>query len=363
MKRIFCATAAFLISLAAQAAPEGWEQIKTGGDTLCARGAEYSFLYHAGDPAKVLVSFGQGGACWDAGSCAGSLLYKDTVQSNFDDVAGKSGVYDLNNPKNPYYGWTQVMIPYCTADVHLGNGDATYTRGGRSFVIHHRGAINAKAVIAWVQAQHAQVQDLVVSGCSAGSYGSIVWTPRFAEIYKTARISQYGDSGAGVADHLFFPQWNIQASLPNWIPGLDPATVDWEKLSIVDVYKNTANYYPLLQFSQFNHSRDTVQKFFYSMLGGRMGTWSPQMFKIMDDTSAGAANFKYFVSEGSEHCSMIRSRMYTEKEDGVVLADWLRQASLGQPLDNVKCQNCSRAAEEETDTPELPEEIRNGKGF
>lgn len=366
MRWILLVQVIFAFASTAQAVPKGWEQIKPGGETRCARGAEYSFLYHAGDPQKVLVSFGQGGACWDAASCGGSLLYKDTVDSNFEDVAGRGGVYDLDNPSNPYHGWTQVVIPYCTADVHLGNGDAVYERGGRSFTIHHRGAINVKSVFSWMQAKHIEVQNLVVSGCSAGSYGSIVWTPMFAEHYKTARISQYGDSGAGVANHLFFPQWKIEESLPRWVPGMDPAAIDWNKLTIVDVYRNTASYYPQIHFSQFNHSRDTIQKFFYSMLGGSMGTWSRQMFQIMDDTTAAAPNnFRYFVAQGSEHCSMVRSRMYTEREDGVVLADWMRKMSLGEPVDNVKCKNCSRLVEEGEDdvSPQIPPELITGQAF
>jgi hypothetical protein len=378
MRWILFAKIVFMFSFAAQAAPtkpavrlaastpEGWQQIKTGGETMCARGAEYSFLYRPGDPQKVLVSFGQGGACWDATSCGGNLLFKDTVDSTVEDVAGKGGVYDVENPQNPYYGWTQIVIPYCTADVHLGTGDATYSKGGRSFTIHHRGGINTKAVIAWMQSQYTQVQDLVVSGCSAGSYGSIIWTPTFAEAYKSARVSQYGDSGAGVMDRLFFPQWKIEGSLAKWVPGMDPATIDWDKLTIVDVYRNTANYYSHLQFSEFNHSRDTIQKFFYNMLGGKFGTWTPQMFKIMDDTVAAATNFNYFVADGSEHCSMVNPRMYTESEDGVILADWLRKASLGERLDNVKCTSCSRMAEEEGDThgpQKIPEEILSGENF
>jgi hypothetical protein len=321
--------------------PPGWQSIKTGGNTMCARGAEYSFLYHEGDPNKVVVSFGQGGACWDASSCSSSILFKDTVEATTNDVTGAEGVYNLANPQNPYYGWTQVVIPYCTADVHLGNGDAQYTKDGKTFTIHHHGAINTKAVFAWLQSHYRMVNELAVAGCSAGSYGSIVWAPLLAETYRGAHITQYGDSGAGVTDHLFFPQWHIQDSLAKWIPGLDPARIDWKLLTIVDVYKSTANYYPGIHFSQFNHSRDPVQTLFYSLLGGKGGSWTPQMFKIMADTSAASANFNFFVAEGMKHCSMVRDRLYTEAEDGMILADWLRRATKGESVPNIQCKDCN----------------------
>jgi hypothetical protein len=338
----------FLVASTAFSAPNGWQSIKTGGNTLCARGAEYSFLYHQGDPNKVVISFGQGGACWDANTCSSKVLFKDTVEFNTGDVEGAQGVYNLANPRNPYYGWTQVMIPYCTADVHLGNADAQYTKDGKTFTIHHRGAVNTKAVLSWLHNRYPTVQELSVAGCSAGSYGSIVWSPLLAEVYKSARMSQYGDSGAGVMPRLFFPQWKVQDSLPYWIPGLDPRRIDWNKLTIVDVYKSAANYYPQIHFSQFNHSRDPIQQLFYSLFGGKPGTWTPQMFRIMDATAAAAPNFNFFVAEGMKHCSMVRDRMYTEQQDGVVLADWLRHSTRGEAVGNVNCRNCSRLANQDT---------------
>ena len=54
---------------------------------------------------------------------------------------------------------------YCTGDVHLGDRDAPYTVSNdqgekRQFTIHHRGQVNAMAVLKWVQANFVAARDL-----------------------------------------------------------------------------------------------------------------------------------------------------------------------------------------------------------
>ncbi|WP_413288084.1 pectin acetylesterase-family hydrolase [Bdellovibrio sp. HCB337] len=326
----------------AQAVPAGWQQIKPGGDTLCARGGEFSFLVRKGDPKKILVSFAGGGACWDDLTCDTDKIYTDTAEKTFKQVEKQGGIYSWNNNGNPYKGWTHVFVPYCTGDVHVGSADTEYNRPDNTkFKIYHRGGINAKAVIKWL-ADNYQVPDEVnVDGCSAGSYASILWTPAIAEKYPQARIAQFGDSGAGVADSLFFPQWRLDQSLPNWIPALNPAVIDWEKLTIVDIYKSIANHYPKAQFAQFNHHQDRVQILYYAAMGGAAMDWTPRMFKNMEDTGSLAPNFKYFVAPGKTHCSINNSSFYTTTTDGTSLSSWLWQKVQGQDVENVKCKECS----------------------
>lgn len=321
-------------------APAGWEEIAPGGDTLCGRGEPFSFLVHRGDPNKIALQFGGGGACWNTMTCDNDTVFHSDVNYSFQQIADHQGAFDLDNDKNPYKGWTQIFIPYCTGDLHLGNADKTYTRMDDStFVIHHRGAVNARAVLDWMKANIQSPQQMTVAGCSAGSYGSVVWTPHLAELYKTTQLVQLGDSGAGVSDQLFFPEWNMAGAIAPWIPGFDPKTVQWDKLTIVDVYKNTAGYYPQIQFSEFNHSNDRIQSLFYVALGGNYFDWSSEMFKIMKNQSS-IPNFHYYVAQGGGHCLMHKSDLYNTESDGVQLQDWMSQFLTRAPLTNVTCKEC-----------------------
>ncbi|MBS1970660.1 MAG: hypothetical protein JSU04_10150 [Bdellovibrionales bacterium] len=341
MRSIFALVAVLFAFQFAHALPSGWQEIAPGGDTLCARGAPYKFLVHTGDPQKILVSFAGGGACWDDFTCARNQIYTDTVERTYGPINSQEGIYDMTNANNPYKDWTHIFVPYCTGDVHLGSADTNYKDGnGNTFVIHHRGGNNARAVLMWMAQNYPTATDINVDGCSAGSYGSIVWTPKIAETYKTAKILQFGDSGAGVAKSLFFPQWGINANLPAWVPGLDPAVINWQTISLVDVYKHIASFYPNANFSQFNHDQDRIQTMFYAATGGPGVDWSQRMFQSMDNISVGTANFRYFVAPGKQHCSITKSEFYTTRSDGNLLSDWLGNAVSGQDSQNVKCSEC-----------------------
>lgn len=342
MARILTFVMTVLAAAVAQAIPPGWQQIKPGGDSLCARGGEFSFLVRQGDPQKILVSFAGGGACWDDLTCDGDKVFTDTAEETFGQVEKQAGIYNFKNTRNPYKTWTHVFIPYCTGDVHVGSADTVYTRlDGTTFKIHHRGGKNVKAVLRWMEDHYQSASEINVDGCSAGSYGSIVWAPHIAEKYPLARITQFGDSGAGVAESLFFPQWRLDLSLPSWVPGLNPAMIDWEKLNIVDIYKAIANYYPQAQFSQINHHQDRIQILYYAAMTGNGLDWTSRMFKNMKETDSLTTNFKYFIAPGKDHCSINHARFYTTTVDGVSLNSWLSRKVQGQDVENVKCKECT----------------------
>jgi len=334
-----------LFASISQALPDGWQQIKPGGDTLCARGTEYSFLVHPGNPQKIVIDFAGGGACWSPMTCDSEQMFTDTVRESFSKIEEQAGIYDHNNPNNPYQGWTHIYVPYCTGDLHLGSRDTIYQRfNNEIFTIHHRGALNVKAVMTWMRANYAQASEISVAGCSAGAYASVIWTAYVAEAYKSAKIFQFGDSGAGVSDQLFFPQWGMEAAIPSWISNLNPNRVDWSHLSLSDVYRGVADYYPQIQLSQLNTEKDRVQSFLYVVLGGQASEWKGRMLKNMEST-AGARNFHYYVAAGKEHCSAGKNLFYSTQSDGVPLRQWLSNAIRGINFENVKCLECSAGVE------------------
>ena len=63
----------------------------------------------------------------------------------------------------------------------------------------HRGGVNAKAAISWLYSQLPNPDIVFVTGCSAGAYGSLVWSAHLAAMYPAStRIVQMADSGVGV---------------------------------------------------------------------------------------------------------------------------------------------------------------------
>ncbi|MBP9707042.1 MAG: hypothetical protein KBD78_05315 [Oligoflexales bacterium] len=128
-----------------------WKEYKPGGDTKCAHGEEFSFFVHHGDPSRLVLDFFGGGACWNGENCKeGSKIYSKSV--NDWSKRKKAGIYDHQNPNNPYKDWTHVLVPYCTGDIHWGEADTYYEdKKGKQYLVHHRGATNVKAVLKWAE--------------------------------------------------------------------------------------------------------------------------------------------------------------------------------------------------------------------
>jgi len=331
----------------------GWTILYPGGKTLCSRGTKYAFGVHPGKVNRLVVDFEGGGACWTFDSCAvSSLLFKDDVTSTLKRAKDgyKKGIYDKTNPQNPLKDWFHVFVPYCTGDIHWGNAQVTYTSkdGRTSFKINHRGAVNAQSVMDWIYKHFSAPEKIFVTGCSAGSYGSIMWASKLAHHYPNAKIYQFGDSGAGVITKTFlkdsFPVWNALATTPSWIPAFDPKKVNLLTKDMAYIYEAISNFYKSQVFSQFNRLADKVQvAYFQAMGGGTAAAWTRAMLTSIFGIEKAAPGFRAFVSAGTDHCVVPFDSFYTEKVGNRKLVDWISDMINDKPIKNLHCSTCKLA--------------------
>jgi hypothetical protein len=334
---------------------EGWNELTPEG-TICARGAPYSFWVRPGTTNKVIIDFIGGGACWDDLTCSvADAIFSDDVEDVRQAVASAApvGIYDHGRADNPFADYYHVVIPYCTGDVHWGDAVQTYGSGASEVTINHKGAVNTRAVLSWIYESFSEPEQIFVTGCSAGSYGSILWSAHIMDHYKTSRVYQFGDSGAGIiTDDFFqnsFPSWNAQQAFPSFIPALDPAQVDIQSMALPDLYAGIANHFPDRRLSQYNTMFDDNQLFYYEAMGGTGGApmWSQLMQASIAEIESRAPNFAAFTAPGEQHCIIPFANYYTVNANGTKLVDWLRTMIDDGPLESVKCQG----AECDADTP------------
>ncbi|MEM9488710.1 MAG: pectin acetylesterase-family hydrolase, partial [Myxococcota bacterium] len=331
---------------------EGWNEIKPGGDTICADGSEYSFFVRPGTTDQLLIEFSGGGACWDATTCSmPAMFYTDSLtgvrEYLVDAPEALAGFVGYQSEDNPFRDWTHVYVPYCTGDIHWGNSVTTYVEGSSDEItVNHRGAVNVRAILDWLRDDsELTASDVTVTGCSAGSYGSILWTPAVAELYSTARVTQHGDAGIGIVTESWildsFAAWDSAGAFPAQIPALDPSQVDITTLSLTDIYIAIADYYSEIPLSQYTAEVDGVQQLFYLAMGGSVDEWSSQMKTSLSDIEAAVDNFHSYIAPGATHCIIPSDDAFSLQVDGISYIDWLQNQINREPVDSVTCIECS----------------------
>ncbi len=338
-----------------------WARIATGGDTMCARGEPYQFFVRPADSDKLLIHFQGGGACWDDVSCSvgngfsegggvlgeGVTLFKDNVVDG-EGQAYVNGIFDLENASNPVSDYNVVLVNYCTADIHYGSGDTTYTDvvSGEEITVSHAGVANANAVLDWTFENFEAPSDVFITGCSAGAYGSIRHAPTIIDAYPDANSAQLGDSGVGgllSPDFAGFTNWRFWETVPDFV-----AELPQDEFTTSMHYIASAEAYPDAHFSQYNTFLDETQIFFAGLLnvvdlGDDLVVeqlamdWATDMVTQVNTINASVDNFDYFTMSGSVHCILNSSLFYEYEADGTALSDWVADLTDGDGADDVSC--------------------------
>lgn len=330
---VACGTLAPAITPAPSPTPVPfWQSISGLDDAACAYDTPYTFFYHEGGR-DLLVYFEGGGACINRTTCQpGSTWFKAFAveEADFYFRYFNRGIFDFDDPANPFRDYSVVWIPYCTGDAHIGSAVREY---GDDLSIQHKGFANAQAVLRFIQQRIAKPESIFVTGCSAGSVGSAVAAPYFIEAYPDTPLVHLGDSMGGLfTNPLDIEQfWGAQASLPDWIPDTPSASA----FVLPRYYTALAQHYPQVTFAQYNSQFDRLQSLY--MLNPFIGGF---INNSMTQISAAAQNFRYFVAGGNQHCILQWEDFYSYAAEGQRIADWVRDLAQGKPVASVHCQNC-----------------------
>ncbi len=318
-----------------------WVMVQPNGAARCAHDEPFAYWVHRGSSNKLLVYFQGGGTCWSLETCApGSGWYDDEV-SERDAPVFSGGMLNLDHPENPFRDYTIVFIPPCTGDNYLGDNVQTYPGAdGESLTIYHRGFVNANAALEWAYTNVPQPDSVFVTGCSAGSVGSIFHVPYIIEHYPHTPVTQLGESLAfisGRSQDLQTPYRGYD-NFPDWIPAVQAIPVGGFEMA--DFYIGVADYYPTYTFAQFNSVSDRVQQRYYEAWGGQPGQFRVDLLAYLAEIRAGAPNFRTYTAAGDLHCILPDDSFYRLETGGVRLVDWVRDLAAGGDVENVACMDC-----------------------
>lgn len=316
--------------VASQSLDAGWHEILPGGETRCAHDTEYRFWVHPGDD-NVMLFFQGGGGCWNQDTCrTGSNFYKQYANRN-EPLSYRYGVFDFDNPNNPFADYTIVFAPSCTGDVYMGSDVVDY---GDDVVVHHKGFDNLMSAVNFTTDYAPEPESVFVTGCSAGSVGSAMAIPFIIEAYPDTLVTQLGDSLGTIFDTTtdLTNLWGVPDFYTDALAEVAP---DLSEFSTTDYYIALAEAYPDHTVAQFNFQFDQVQQRYFAT-----GADDPaQLISDSLDTSLTTIadevpNFHYFLADGDTHCITPRTDLYREQVNGVSALDWITAVAQGDDVDN-----------------------------
>ncbi|MDT4330319.1 pectin acetylesterase-family hydrolase [Methylomonas sp. MED-D] len=318
----------------------------------CAFEDGYKFYLKPGNSEKLVVYFNGGGACWNYSTCS-TAFGNDPSQATFipstnlaNNPATWDGLLAIDNPSNPYKDWTIVFLPYCTGDVFIGAKETVYSNPQLSpnnavpdvFTVHHRGFDNFLYVMNYLDSRYRHLDKILVSGSSAGGYGSTLNYPWIKKILgRNAKTSLVSDGSIGVLtdefiqDSLFGTNtsWSIEQTLHPALRRLSKVT---EGLNFIpSALRILANQYPEDRFSQYTNAYDYVQAIFWNLMQPipqplpDLATWSTRMLEMTVANQTNLPhNYRSYIDPGCDHTILSYSEFYTSALEGISFLDWIK---------------------------------------
>jgi hypothetical protein len=337
----------------AAAAPSEWVRHPSGDDCRCTDGSEHAIHTRAGDPSRVLLYFQGGGACVDVISCHPTTgTYKTGTWPGEHPTDDASGIFAIDEPRNPFLGWTHVFVPYCSADFFLGDAVTTYddpTGATDGQTIEHRGANTLERAVDLVVERYGTLETLVVAGTSAGAVPAPLAAGLASDALPSADIAVLADGAGGYPSdpglNTFLADiWGTDASIPSWPEFAGVRTDGW---GIPDLFAYAGQHDPAIRMARFDNSHDGVQLFFSSIMldaaseaGHPAQAFEEDLPASLDATeqhveAAGVA-LDVYIAPGDDHTVLDKARLYDLVVGGVALVDWIDQLANGSAPGDVR---------------------------
>jgi hypothetical protein len=316
-----------------------WTRIDLSDKAVCSDGSDFRIYVRREASDNLLIHFAGGGMAWDTRSASQPITVSNTKGFYFPNIweiirATVAGIFDHNNPKNPFADWNEVYIPYCTGDFHIGDTTITYPLdNGQSVTIYHNGHQNVSEALDWVYANFKTPPKLLVSGESAGAFGSTFWITTIADHYPKSDVYHLSDGG-----YLQTPAW---ATIVNSTWKADTQArygfTPTDNLIASAYLRSGSTAAPHITYLQFNTLYDGVLTYFASVLNDQpddaafIQSWSEGLRTSTKQLADSDLDYNYYLTDyglkdgTTPHTSLTVSLFYQIQQDNIALSDWVRR--------------------------------------
>lgn len=349
--------------------PMGWQWYNIEG-AKCRDGSPFGvFVHYGANPEKLFIYFEGGGACANPGFCTLNPVNvsqqfltggESAVASLFilpvPQAPNGAGVFDLQNPANPFKDWSQVFVPYCTGDVYAGTKEGAMIEGVAEPQNFYGGG-NTKKLIARLAATFKKdVKRFVAGGSSAGGYGAGInfgyMQDTFKDAYGTALLDASppfnNDYIPVCLQKRWRDSWGIDAHFPSDCGEQCRNAEGGNLFNIVDYWREK---YPKTNVALISGVHDEIIRLFFSLgnencsnyqadppslfIGTLGDTYPPAKFEMglqqirkdYVDSKQLATYYMTGLPNATAHQCLFRPRLYEKAAgpDKPTIAEFLKQ--------------------------------------
>jgi cysteine-rich repeat protein len=315
--------------------PMVWTYFEIPG-TRCIDGTPSGFSVNFNpDSDGLLIYLEGGGACFNS--------YCDSLFTWSGNTPGAGGIFDRSNAANPVGDWTMVYVPYCSGDIYGGDSEAVLDGELRQF----RGYTNFTAFLErWVPS-FAGIDQVVLSGASAGGFGAFTNFPQAQDAFGAVPVTLIDDSAPPLSSAVYPPclqstfreVWGLDGTLG----ALCGDACDDPDDFIVDYLDFVRARYPDLRGGVFSSLEDTTIRLFagYGWYGGwnRCGELPSQvtgavytqgLSALRAHLVGGGDGFGTYFVPGAGHTILRSQGFYTTQIRDTTPAQWVGAAIAGE---------------------------------
>jgi len=197
---------------------------------------------------------------YGGGACFNSITCDTASQGNHPGAPGLTGIFETRSD-NSLTGYNWIAVPYCTGDVHMGDNVASAGGKSRNFAGHK----NLELMMERAVLSFSKVENLIVTGESAGGFGALASYEFLRNHYPAARSVLLDDSGPILDNEALAPclqskwrnLWAMNKNLPS------DCSCNNDGGDLVDIWGYLKQKFPKDSFSLVSSVEDgTIGLFF-----------------------------------------------------------------------------------------------------
>ncbi len=248
----------------------------------CADGTPAGIGVNFTNQSRELVIWFQGnGVCYDLASCTlfqnllGGMGNDPLSRLWWDDLnVGRVGIFDRNDPNNPFRHASFVALPHCTVDGHTADKLSTYPPLP---TYHQHGYRNATEALRRIAASFTDASRVTIAGFSAGAIGATANYHQFATTFEALGQPPpflVADAGpllrapylSTVASGALRAGWGLEETFGSWCP---ECVENGESY----IYRALAERHPGMRASVLCTYNDTTVISLYRLLNYDITIW------------------------------------------------------------------------------------------